>query len=80
MYKTTSRKIVALGKDRGGGRARVADDLTAEEYDLLYTVLHKARRTCHDRIDYITYGPRLKRMMAQIETLDFEQEREESSK
>jgi hypothetical protein len=71
MHKTTSHKIIALGKNEFGGREQVADKLTEEEYTLLYAVLHKARRTRKSRIDHITYGPRLKRITALIEKLDF---------
>jgi len=71
MYETTSRKIVAHGKNEFGGRETVTDHLTEGEHRLLYATLSMARRTCETRADYITYELRLKRMIALIESLDF---------
>ncbi len=72
MHTVTSRKIVAYGKNEFGGREQVADKLTKEESDLLYAVLRKARKTCKERIDYVLYGHRLKRITEQVEALDFD--------
>ncbi|MCL2637521.1 MAG: hypothetical protein FWD48_04040 [Oscillospiraceae bacterium] len=73
MHKVTLRKIVAYGKNKHGGREQVSDNLTEGEYRLLCAVLIKARRTCKDGIDFVTYEPRLKKMQTLIETLNFEE-------
>ena len=71
MYKTTSRKIIAYGKNEFGGTERIPEHLSEGEYRLLLAVLSEARRTCKERTDYITYEARLKRMITLIKTLDF---------
>jgi len=71
MYETTSRKIVAHGKNEFGGKETVTDHLTEGEHRLLYATLSMARRTCETRADYLAYEPRLKRMITLVESLDF---------
>jgi len=71
MYETTSRKIVAHGKNEFGGKETVTDHLTEGKHRLLYATLSMARRTCETRADYLAYEPRLKRMITLVESLDF---------
>jgi hypothetical protein len=72
MYRTTSRKIVAYGNDEYGDPRQVADKLSKEEYDLLCAVLTKARRTCKCKLDWLSYAPRVERIIKLIENLEFD--------